>query len=107
MNQTVPFWRKTPLALAVLLLTACSGFPTCTTSSCGEDQRIAADVQTRLYQVPSLRGFAMGVQCVDHVVYLRGMVATQLDIDRARDVAYATPGVLKVVSNMAVDTNVW
>jgi osmotically-inducible protein OsmY len=100
--------RSHRLRLAVLgslCLAACSLSTTygkCGFSGCPGDAEIGAHVRALLYARPELASADLAVQALDHVVYLRGLVDT--DLQRAEVVARvrALPGVRDVVDGIAV-----
>ena len=87
-------------------ITGCAAYRKCGFSGCPEDAILAAEVQQRfsqhaVLQPPNL----LTVQSHDHVVYLYGLVDTQLERDIAESVARETPGVAKVVNSIGISGN--
>ena len=83
------------------VLPGCAMFPR--SSNPAVDQKITADVETRLGQnaeleVPNL----LNVQTINRVVYLNGLVSTGLQRRDAELVANQVKGVDKVVNSIAV-----
>ena len=67
------------------------------------DAEETANVQARLDQHAALGApNSIGVQTVDHVVYLNGLVSQGMEGREAESVAQGTPGVTKVVNLLAV-----
>jgi hypothetical protein len=96
---------KTLLAFVVLTLTAalpgCALFPQ--TSNPAVDQKITADVETRIGQHAELEApNLLDVQTINRVVYLNGLVSTGLQRTDAELVANQVQGVEKVVNSIAV-----
>jgi osmotically-inducible protein OsmY len=94
------------LSSAVILvgaLAGCATFDKCGLEGCAGDAKVTANVQTVFDQHPDLGApGAVGVQTIDHVVYLDGFVATGLERDTAGSLAQAAPGVTRVVNSIAV-----
>jgi len=85
------------------LLPACSVYKKCGLEGCPGDAEITAQVQTLLKQHSELQTpTAIGVQTLDHVVYLTGLVDTGLERGIAESVARQAPGVVRVVNSIAV-----
>jgi len=93
-------------ALSVLFAAALSGCATyrgCSTTVCTGDQKINSEVQGLLSDYPSLvYSIPISVQTKNHVVYLNGQVATDLQRETAEDVALKATGVAMVVNDIAV-----
>lgn len=69
-----------------------------------EDSRIKSDVQALIDQHPDLRPpNLIYVDVRDHVVYLSGLVNTELTVENAEALARQPPGVTRVVSSMGVE----
>jgi osmotically-inducible protein OsmY len=97
------------LTLTLLLATTlagCASFEKCTKAACAGDPTITADVSalldghTELGPPGSIR-----VQTIDGVVYLNGLVNTDLDSQNAEAIAYQAPNVKNVVNSIAVRGN--
>jgi len=84
-------------------LQACAVYKKCGLSGCPGDAAITAEVQ-RLFQKhselepPNL----LQVQTLDHVVYLTGVVDTDLQRLMAESVAGEAPGVTKVINSIGL-----
>jgi osmotically-inducible protein OsmY len=97
-------------AVALMLVSALSGCATldetigkCQSAGCSADAKITTDVQTRLegyseLEVPE----PLRVQTINQVVYLNGIVSVGEERAEAESVALQTPGVARVVNNIAV-----
>ncbi|MDR3388699.1 MAG: BON domain-containing protein [Rudaea sp.] len=94
------------MTLALLIagsLAACSAYQKCGLKGCPGDAEITAQVQALFKQHSELeipRG--LGVQTLDHVVYLTGIVDTGLERSIAESVAMTAPGVTRVVNSISV-----
>jgi osmotically-inducible protein OsmY len=102
--MTLPPLRCLPLVV-VLALGACAlpaTYRKCGFAGCPGDAEINAQVRTLLFAQPELASAELGVQTLDRVVYLRGLVDT--DLERLRVVARvrAMPAVREVVDGIAV-----
>jgi osmotically-inducible protein OsmY len=94
------------LSSAVILagtLAGCATYQKCGLEGCAGDAEVTSNVQTMFNQHPELgpRG-AVGVQTLDHVVYLDGFVASGFERETAVSLAQAAPGVTQVVSSIAI-----
>jgi osmotically-inducible protein OsmY len=96
------FKRVLPLLTVLLVLTACAA-RTCKDGPCSPDQRLAETVKVNIDKRPGLLGDQLRVQADQGVVYLYGIVVTQLELYEVEEVAKATPGVVKVVNMCAIE----
>ena len=83
-----------PLA-ALLLLTACAESPT--------DDRLEEAVKATIRQHPALLADNLTIRSESGVVYIRGMVATQVEFVEVEQVLKSTPGVTKFVNMTTID----
>ena len=92
------------LALLVTgFLTACAADRRCGFAGCPGDSRITADVRELIDQHADLRApNIIYVQTLDRVVYLSGMVSTDLMSEAAAAAALRAPGVARVENSIAV-----
>ena len=82
-------------------LPGCAVFPQ--SSNAAVDQKLTADVETRLGQSAELEApNLLNVQTINRVVYLNGLVSTGLQRRDAELVANQVQGVDKVVDSIAV-----
>ena len=92
--------------LALILagaLPGCAAYRACGFSGCVGDAKITADVRAQLDQHPALEPpNLIDVQTLDHVVYLHGLVNTDLERSMAQSVALDTAGVARVVNSIAI-----
>ena len=94
----------------LLFMSALSGcatlgesFDQCQSAGCSADAKITTDVETSLQQRSELEvPGPLHVQTIDQVVYLNGIVSVGEDRAEAESVALQTPGVTRVVNNIAV-----
>jgi len=85
-------------------LTACATYRKCGFTGCPGDATITADIRLRITQYPSLEApNSVRVQTLDHVVYLYGLVNTELERATANSVALSVPGVTRVVNSISLD----
>jgi len=98
-------------ALAFLLIltgtvpgcTAYTAYRQCGFGGCPGDAKIAADVRALFAQHPALEPpNLIDVQALDHVVYLYGLVDTDLERQMAESVALEAPGVARVVNSISL-----
>jgi osmotically-inducible protein OsmY len=67
------------------------------------DAKITADILSQFDQRPDFEPNAITVQTVDHVVYLNGLVASDVELSDATAIADKVPGVERVESNVGVE----
>jgi osmotically-inducible protein OsmY len=97
-----------PLYAAVLALSlagalpACAVYKKCGFAGCPGDAQISADVYALFDQHQSLAPGAVSVQTLDGVVYLYGVVDTDLMRTEAQQIAMQAPHVKKVVNSIGV-----
>jgi hypothetical protein len=105
--------QKTPKLLfalfgAFLLCGAVSGCATvekCGLEGCAADQKITSHVTAMLEKHPDLDANMLTVQTLNHVVYLDGLVESDLQSDAAAAIAKHVKGVKEVVNNISVNNN--
>ena len=98
------------IALLVVMFTgtvaACAAFDEvrkCGYNGCPPDARITADVEAQYEAHTELKPpNLVYVQTLGRVVYLSGIVATDLQRDSAVDIARQVPGVTRVVDNISI-----
>ncbi|HEY0179998.1 MAG TPA: BON domain-containing protein [Dokdonella sp.] len=92
------------VALAALLgVAACATAPACTQASCADDARITAEVRDEIADRPALNGTdSIGVQTIDGIVYLHGIVDTDNERELAESLARRVRGVRSVVGSITV-----
>ena len=94
------------LALAACLawaLAGCAPYEKCGFAGCPGDAQITADVRAVFDRHPELGPPGLlSVQTLDGVVYLYGVVNTDLVRDQAESIALLAPGAKKVVNSLGV-----
>jgi osmotically-inducible protein OsmY len=94
------------LALAFLTLGSvpgCATYTKCGFGGCAGDAKITSDVRTLFNQHPAWEPpNLIDVQTRDHVVYLYGVVDTDLERQMAESVARSAPGVVRVVNSIGL-----
>jgi osmotically-inducible protein OsmY len=84
-------------------LSACAVYEKCGFSGCPGDAQVTADVRALLDQHPGAASpGAVSVQTLDAVVYLYGVVDTDLMRQEADEIALQAPHVKKVVNSIGV-----
>jgi osmotically-inducible protein OsmY len=84
-------------------LPACAVYEKCGFSGCPGDTQITSGVRTLLDQHPGAASpGAVSVQTLDGVVYLYGVVDTDLMRQEAEEIALQAPHVKKVVNSIGV-----
>jgi len=98
---------KTRLLLVLfvsgLALSGCSAFRKCTGASCAADAAISKEVTARLAHYPALEADSVRVQTLHQVVYLTGMVDTDVERLLAVSLAGEADGVKRVVDSISVN----
>src|SRR3979490_222352 len=83
---------------------AYSAYRKCGSGGCPGDARITAEVRALLTQQPALQPpNQVYVQTLDGVVYLTGLVATDLHGDTAESAAHEASGVSRIVNTIALN----
>ena len=95
------------LALVLILtgaLPGCATYGKCTSGDCSDDAKMTANIRTQLNQHAELEApNLIGVQTLNHVVYLSGEVSSGEQRAMAESVSYAAaPGVTRVVNSISV-----
>jgi len=92
--------------VGLALLPGCGlydGYEKCGFGGCPDDQRITRDVLALLNQHPALEPpNLVQVQTLDHVVYLNGLVDTDLERQMAESLAAEAQGVARVVNSIGL-----
>ena len=84
-------------------LEGCAVYEKCGFHGCPGDAEISSSVQVLFSQHPVLLPpNLIQVQVLDHVVYLTGIVDTDLERNIASEVAGQAPGVTRVVSSIGL-----
>lgn len=68
------------------------------------DELISAQIRTRLVASPNVRAINVNIETFDGNVYLMGLARTDMELQKAAEIASTTPGVRRVVSFMQVRT---
>jgi osmotically-inducible protein OsmY len=93
------------LTFAIILTGAagCAAYRKCGFDGCPGDAQITAEVRALFDQHPVLEPpNLLTVQTLDHVVYLYGVVDTDLERETAESVALQATGVTKVVNSIGL-----
>jgi hypothetical protein len=98
--------RLSAFAFAVILagaLPGCAAYTKCGFAGCPGDAETAAEVRALFKQHPALEPpNLLTVQTLNHVVYLYGVVDTDLEREMAELVALQAHGVAKVVNSIGI-----
>ena len=95
------------LFASMAVLAGCAPYHKCGFAGCAGDPRITADVEARLYANLAIESWGIKVQTLDRVVYLYGLVDTDLERNLIESTARDIPGVRSVVNAIAVRNQVW
>jgi hypothetical protein len=105
-----PASRSALLMLAIILggnLAGCATYRKCGFAGCAGDAQITARIEALLRQNKAIEEWGIKVQTLDHVVYLYGLVDTNLERNIIESTALDVPGVAGVVDSIAIRGNVW
>ena len=89
--------RVTVVFVSSWLLGGCSAFGHCPDERCAQDQAISANVSAQFGRYPSLSTNALRIQTRNRVVYVTGLVDTDVERLLAVSVADDVPDVKRVV----------
>lgn len=84
-------------------LSGCAAYTACRSGDCADDAQITSGVQKSIDRYGQLGPDQVDIQTIAHVVYLYGLVNTDLERDRAEEAALETPGVARVVNSISVN----
>jgi osmotically-inducible protein OsmY len=94
------------LTLLLGMLSACAAYNKCGVGGCPGDAEITAAVQAEFARHSELQPpNVLNVQTIDGVVYLYGLVDTDLQRQIAESTAHRAPGVTKVINSIGVSGN--
>jgi osmotically-inducible protein OsmY len=103
MIKPTPFIALGAILTVAGALAGCATFGKCDAADCRDDKAITTNVQAQLNQYAALGApYSIGVQTIDHVVYLNGQVDGGLAKRSAAQEAEEVPGVAQVVNNIDV-----
>jgi osmotically-inducible protein OsmY len=98
-----PFYTLAVASTLAGVLAGCADFRQCGSQSCASDTKLAADVETKLNQMPELGPpGSIRVQTINHVVYLDGQVDGGLEKRNAEAVVRRISGVEQVENDIDV-----
>jgi osmotically-inducible protein OsmY len=93
-------------AVWLAILPGCAVYETyqkCGLAGCPDDERITREVQALFSQRPALEPpNLIDVKTLDHVVYLNGLVDTDLERQLAESVAAGAKGVRRVINSIGL-----
>jgi osmotically-inducible protein OsmY len=90
------------------ILAGCATFNKCGLRGCPGDADITARVEAKLQQYPALEApNSVRARALDHVLYLYGLVDTDLERQLAESVAIEAAGGARVVDSVAVNNLGW
>jgi osmotically-inducible protein OsmY len=94
------------LAFTIVLIGGCAAYRKCGLGGCPGDAEITANVRAMFKEHPALEPpNLLTVQTFNHVVYLYGLVDTDLEREMAESVALQAAGVTKVVNSIGLSGN--
>jgi osmotically-inducible protein OsmY len=97
-----------PVALlASCVCCGCASQAVCGTPACQEDAAITAEVRSLLNAHPALGPNSLDVKTRNHVVYLYGLVDTEMELRLAAQVAQGAKGATQVVNLLGLNNGGW
>ncbi len=96
------------LMLLAAVLSACSAYKKCGANGCPGDAELSTAIQAEFDKHAALKPpNRIRIQTLNHVVYLTGLVDTELERSIAESIAHDTSGVVRVVNSIGVLGNVY
>lgn len=95
------------LGAAAILAAGCATWQKCGFSGCAGDRSITSELESRLRENRAIEEWGIKVQTLDRVVYLYGLVDTNLERSIVEATALEVPGVRRVVNAIGVRNPVW
>jgi osmotically-inducible protein OsmY len=96
--------RPAQLLCLAAALSGCATYSKCGFHGCPGDAGLTAKVEAQLEQYPALEApNSVRAQALDHVVYLYGLVDTDLERELAESVATSAAGGARIVDSIAVN----
>jgi osmotically-inducible protein OsmY len=106
MSRHTPLSAFTFTIILMVTLSGCAAYRKCGFDGCPGDAEITAEVRSLFNQHPVLEPpNLLSVETLDHVVYLNGLVDTDLERMMAESVARQATGVTKVVNSIGLSGN--
>ena len=100
MNNSKPIRAFALALLTGVSLSACASLDACKGAACSADDGITTSVRSELADHVELRD--IGVQTIEGVVYLRGLVDTNVEREEAESATRRVSGVISVVNTITV-----
>ena len=94
-------------ALLSAALAGCAASPSCPPGGCQGDALIEQNVEQMIYDNKAIQPFSITVQAKNGVVYLYGIVDTQLQKNVLEEETGKIAGVKRVVNSISVRGNVY
>jgi osmotically-inducible protein OsmY len=103
MSRPKQLYALTFITVLTGALAGCAAYRKCGFGGCPGDAAITVEVQALFQQYPALEPpNLLHVQTLDHVVYLTGLVDTDLERQMAESIALEAAGVVKVVNSIGL-----
>lgn len=99
----MPLPRLVPVLAVLCALAGCASDDSCADHPCSPDEKLVEAVKGSIDKHPALVPDTIRVQAHDGVVYLYGIVSTDLELIEVAEAAKATPGVRSVVNLCSVE----
>jgi osmotically-inducible protein OsmY len=93
----------TCFVILMSVLGGCASFSKCGLSGCAGDAAITAAVSTQFARYPAVTANSIRIQTLDKVVYLTGVVDTEVERSLAESVAGDVAGVARVVDSISIN----
>jgi osmotically-inducible protein OsmY len=103
MSRYLVFSTVAGTAVLVGALSSCASLRGCGAADCQGDRKITSDVEHLIDGTPALLGSVpITVQTIHGVVYLNGLVETDLQRYMAENIAKQAPKVAMIINDVAV-----
>ena len=108
MNRRIQLYTLALVLMLTSALPGCASYRKCGFGGCPGDAEITAQVHALFHQHPALEPpNLLEVHTLDHVVYLNGVVDTDLERQMAQSVAHEAKGVKRVVNSIGLSGGGW
>jgi osmotically-inducible protein OsmY len=99
-NMSHRFATFATALLLCLALSSCATSGKCGGDACAGDDAITKDLRDQIFNRPELGNSSISVQTIAGVVYLRGLVDTNVEKSTVESMARGIPGVKSVVNSI-------
>jgi osmotically-inducible protein OsmY len=97
--------RLVPVLALLCALAGCASDESCANHPCTPDEKLVEAVKGNIGKHPALATDDLRVQAHEGIVYLYGLVSTDLELAEVAEAAKSTPGVKSVVNLCSVENS--